>query len=348
MTFLGWATPPGGPVPYWQDCYYPNFTCFQLLNGAAFLLSMTAVLAVTFFPLTLLKRPQDAAWFGCCLLLLAIATLITAFMFAGLVSVGVGSPARNCAAIYCASGGVPCDNIFLPYTFYNTTVVLLDRNLVALNQLAQADSSTVLCYGEGKTLNAPYDNVAEEMADWLSQYSCGVMSSTSPSRAQASSVINNVSLSSWSPSTWVSAIPHPVVDINVTGLLDEQTIRPYQALRYRCYQTSPEWDTSICDARDGLALSVDSAGHFLTKSNIIQNGGIMFADDTGYTGVASTDFPELGFLVAMLIFFCWMVVVLAAYVCAHRMRHTRIVIPQLQKLDFRQASMVCRKEVCMV
>ena len=112
VTFLGWAQPPGGTNPYWQTCYYYLFAFFQLSNGGAFLLSMTAVMVVTFFPLVLPRRPQDASWFGSIVLILAVIALIAAFMFAGLVSCGWDAPPPDCAILSCYMGGVPAAQVF--------------------------------------------------------------------------------------------------------------------------------------------------------------------------------------------------------------------------------------------
>ena len=110
VTFLGWATPPGGSTPYWQSCNYPIFTAFLILNSVAFMLALAAVVVVTAFPLFLSKKPQHAVALGGILLCWCLVAFIVAFILGGFVTVGYRAPTPDCATIRCSDGGVPCFN----------------------------------------------------------------------------------------------------------------------------------------------------------------------------------------------------------------------------------------------
>ena len=76
---------------------------------------MTAVMVVTFFPMILHPRPQDASWCGSVVLLLAVIALIAAFFFAGLVAAELGASSTDCARLPCSTGGIPCTTDVLSF-----------------------------------------------------------------------------------------------------------------------------------------------------------------------------------------------------------------------------------------
>ncbi len=132
VTYFGWAQPPGGATPTWQGCFYVYLFLFQTLNGVAFVLSMTAVEAVTLLPLSVLTHPRYAVWCGSVLVALSAGMLMAAFMFAGLVAVGWDAPSPMCAVVRCNEGGVPCSLRQLPTPFGETSVFAMDQDLAKL------------------------------------------------------------------------------------------------------------------------------------------------------------------------------------------------------------------------
>ena len=108
VTFIAWATPPGGSAPYWAGCDYPIFTSFLIVNGVAFMLAVASVIVVTAFPLLLKRTPHQAAWWGGILLLLSMIAFIAAFLLAGFVTVSYKAPTPGCASLKCNDGGVMC------------------------------------------------------------------------------------------------------------------------------------------------------------------------------------------------------------------------------------------------
>ena len=341
VTFLGWAQPPGGTDPYWQHCTYRMFLVFQLLNGAAFLLSMIAVMVVTFFPLILPRRLQDAASFGSVVLLLAVIALIAAFTFAGLVSGGYFAPEGDCATLRCNEGGVPCGTGVLRFLLQDNFVLLMDRNVAHLNDFGSADNTTVLCYAP---MERPFDIASEVYAaaqDGCETCLCGTLNETLLSTValdpSIGSILNLTSVSASSairydvspPTVYGTTRPAPdsSVEVNVADIISTQSIRPYSQLQYTC-AVSSENDVShrslcytaayLLDSANpwhGPALSVDVAGNPLTLLTVGQSGGEAFSDST---------VNVITILLLMLGLFAYVICLLTAYTCAHRFRYAKL------------------------
>ena len=113
VAYLGYITPPGGPDPYWADCFYPVFVAFFVLNGFALVFSVAALCAVTWGPFVLIWC-KLSTWrtrvvnLGLVHLAVSLASLLGAFACAGFVTASVGAPDLTCGNLRCIEGGVPC------------------------------------------------------------------------------------------------------------------------------------------------------------------------------------------------------------------------------------------------
>ena len=290
VTYFGWAQPPGGATPSWQGCSYRYLLLFQLLNGIAFVLSMTAVVAVTLLPLTLPMHPRYAVWCGSVLVALSSGILIAAFMFAGLVANGYAAPSPMCAAVRCNQGGVPCSLGQLPHTFGNTTVFAMDDNLAKLNGLTSPALCFGLDFGHGISQNLStflFTLISDlNLPDVL----CASVASTTVNRGFSSSL--NVFLKDL-PGSFLAANStfRPTASLSdLLGALDPQTVVPYKKLRYICYsdikhsRVSSYSSTSLCDTWAQVPnsierLSVNPSGAYLTAATMLTNGGSLFVSE---------------------------------------------------------------------
>lgn len=150
VTFIAWATPPGGPTPYWLGCDYPMFTAFLIVNGIAFMLAVASAVVVTAFPLVLSRTPHQAAWWGGILLMLSMLAFIVAFLMAGFVTVGYQAPPPSCSSIRCTEGGIACsfDSYPSPEGVSQegevlSSVFYMDTNVAALNAISNSTSAGV-------------------------------------------------------------------------------------------------------------------------------------------------------------------------------------------------------------
>ena len=113
VAYVGYITTPGGPDPYWADCFYPVFVAYFLLNGFALVFSVAALCAVTWGPFVLIWR-RVSTWrtrvvnLGLAHLAVSLASLLGAFACAGFVAASVGAPEVSCGNLRCTEGGVPC------------------------------------------------------------------------------------------------------------------------------------------------------------------------------------------------------------------------------------------------
>ena len=113
VAYVGYITTPGGPDPYWADCFYPVFVAYFVLNGFALVFSIAALCAVTWGPLVLIWcklstwRTPVANW-GLAHLAVSLASLLGAFACAGFVAASVGAPEPTCGNLKCIDGGVQC------------------------------------------------------------------------------------------------------------------------------------------------------------------------------------------------------------------------------------------------
>ena len=281
VTYFGWAQPPGGATPSWQGCLYHYLFLFQLLNGIAFVLSMTAVVAVTLLPLTVPMHPRYAVWCGSILVALSSGVLIAAFMFAGLVSVGYAAPSATCAAIRCNEGGVLCRLAKLPTMFGNTSVFAMDHNLASLNGL----SSPALCFSN-KSLQGIVQNLLFAFDSDLNLPSDVLCASEVPTAVSQTHGLSS-SLSAYPNSTSLISRPKASLsEIDLLETLDPQTFVPLNKLWYICYSpaevTTP--DSSLCDtwaqvSNSAERLSVDPSGAYLTPVTMMSKGGLFFHSD---------------------------------------------------------------------
>ena len=114
VTYLGYITTPGGPEPYWADCFYPTFVAYYVLNGFAMVFSLAALCTVTWGPFALILRVVSA-WrtrvvnVGLFNLAISLASLLGAFACAGFVAASVGAPELSCGNLRCDEGGVSCN-----------------------------------------------------------------------------------------------------------------------------------------------------------------------------------------------------------------------------------------------
>ena len=113
VAYIGYITPPGGPDPYWADCFYSVFVAFFVLNGFALVFSVAALCAVTWGPFVLIWC-RESTWrtrvvnMGLFHLAVSLAALLGAFACAGFVTASVGAPELTCGNLKCTEGGVPC------------------------------------------------------------------------------------------------------------------------------------------------------------------------------------------------------------------------------------------------
>jgi hypothetical protein len=283
VTYFGWAQPPGGDTPSWQGCFYSYLFLFQLLNGIAFVLSMTAVVAVTLLPLSLPTHPRYAVWCGSVLVALSAGMLMVAFMFAGLVAVGWNAPSPMCAAVRCSEGGVPCSMRQLPThfgSFGNTTVFAMDQNLAKLNGF----TSSALCFGNGSLndVNVSFPGLDLELP---SDVLCA---------AQIPTAVTQTDGLSSSLNAYPNILPSiysPFANGSLSDLfqaLDPQSYVPLNQLRYVCYDDSFSGmsatvsDSSLCDTWalfDAQPLSVSPSGAYLTSATMLASGGVLFGQD---------------------------------------------------------------------
>ena len=118
VAYVGYITTPGGPNPYWAECFYGAYVAYIVLNGFALVFSVAALCAVTWGPLVLMWC-KLATWrmqvvnVGLAHLAVSLASLLGAFVCAGFVSASVGAPELNCGSLNCMEGGVPCS----PFTY---------------------------------------------------------------------------------------------------------------------------------------------------------------------------------------------------------------------------------------
>ena len=126
VAYLGYITPPGGPDPYWADCFYGAFVAYFVLNGFALVFSVAALCAVTWGPFVLIWN-EMSTWrtrvvnVGLAHLAISLVSLLGAFACAGFVTASVGAPELTCGNLRCTEGGVPCSASSLrdawPYTY---------------------------------------------------------------------------------------------------------------------------------------------------------------------------------------------------------------------------------------
>ncbi len=355
VTFLAWAQPPGGNNPYWQGCNYPYFNIFQLLNGLAFLLSLLAVMTVTFFPLLLKLRSgsvmQQASRIGLALLLLATAAVIAAFMVGALVSINYDAPSPNCAAVPCVGGGVSCTMALLPYKFQDMMVLVMDPNLVVLNHFGSSQLSPVLCYGNytagvsppGCELSGGCNLKAIEVAcgcpsSQVPNWACGSLDSSAA--ANLSSVIN------FSPAdSALQCLQRPdateTIDVNITDIINQPSVVSYSSLRYFCWN-SCYGASSLCDKPTGEGygtpdiagpqpwLSVAPDGTYFFEQNIVEGGGLMFGPNPDIIVATTCAFfcaDGWGLVAVMLLMsigFAFLVIVLVIYLCAKGFEDTEL------------------------
>ncbi len=285
VTYFGWAQPPGGATPSWQGCFYSYLFLFQLLNGIAFVLSMTAVVAVTLLPLSLPTHPRYAVWCGSVLVALSAGMLMVAFMFAGLVAVGWNAPSPMCAAVRCREGGVPCSLRRLPTrfgSFGNTSVFSMDQTLAKLNGF----TSPALCFGNG-SLNDVNLFLSGSNVRPPSNVLCA---------AQVRTAVTQTNGLSSSLNAYPQNLPSsssPIANGSLSDLLqalDPQSYVPLNQLRYICYNDSlggtsaTVSGSSLCDTWaqgffDPNPLSVSPSGAYLTAATLLASGGLLFSQD---------------------------------------------------------------------
>ena len=304
VTYFGWAQPPGGATPSWQSCSYHYLFLFQLLNGIAFVLSMTAVVAVTLLPLTVPMHPRYAVWCGSILVALSSGVLIAAFMFAGLVSVGYAAPSATCAAIRCNEGGVPCRLAKLPTMFGNTSVFAMDHNLASLNGL----SSPAICFGN-KSLQGIVQNLLFAFDSDLNLPSDVLCASEVPTAVSQTHGLSS-SLSAYPNNTpFISRPKASLSEIDLLQTLDPQTFVLFSKLRYICYSPADPHEvntpnSSLCDtwaqvSNSAERLSVDPSGAYLTAATMMSKGGLLFHSDNitiNKAGSLSTVSSALAFI----------------------------------------------------
>ena len=56
VAYVGYITTPGGPDPYWAECFYGVFVAYIVLNSFALVFSIAALCAVTWGPFVLIWR----------------------------------------------------------------------------------------------------------------------------------------------------------------------------------------------------------------------------------------------------------------------------------------------------
>ena len=127
VAYVGYITTPGGPDPYWADCFYGVFVAYFVLNGFALVFSVAALCAVTWGPFVLVWCKRST-WrtpvvnLGLAHLAISLASLLGAFACAGFVAASVGAPELNCGNLRCVEGGVPCNAFSLePGAAHNTS-----------------------------------------------------------------------------------------------------------------------------------------------------------------------------------------------------------------------------------
>ena len=142
VAYAGYLTTPGGPDPYWADCYYPIFVAFTYLDGFSLVFAVAAIFAVTFGPAFLIWEGKGA-WRAKVVrvalvhLALSLLAFVGAFTCAGFVTALVNSPPVTCGLIRCSEGGVPCTYTTVKALNTSTSTGVLwplDPKLVALNQ----------------------------------------------------------------------------------------------------------------------------------------------------------------------------------------------------------------------
>ena len=156
VAYVGYITTPGGPNPYWGDCFYGWFVAYFVLNGFALVFSVAALCAVTWGPYVLMWC-KLSTWrtrvvnLGLAHLAISLASLLGAFVCAGFVTASVGAPELNCGNLRCSEGGVPCSpfkyghgigpfhNNYQPEVLWWPNGFTLDATLVKLNNATFGD-----------------------------------------------------------------------------------------------------------------------------------------------------------------------------------------------------------------
>ena len=275
------------PTVLGKDASIPISFFFNSWNGIAFVLSMTAVVAVTLLPLSLPTHPRYAVWCGSVLVAVSAGMLMAAFMFAGLVAVGWNAPSPMCAAVHCNEGGVPCSLQWLstPFgSFGNTSVFAMDQNPAKLNGF----NSRALCFDNATRF--AFDSDPYLPSDAL----CASEVPTAVSQTQGLSSSLNA---------YPQNLPldlRPITNGSLSDLLqalDPQSFIPLRHLRYICDNASlggasKNSKSSLCDRwaqgldtadHDGHLrsdpLSVSPSGGYLTAATLLASGGVLFSQE---------------------------------------------------------------------
>ena len=351
VTFLGWATPPGGSTPYWQSCNYPIFTAFLILNSVAFMLALAAVVVVTAFPLFLSKKPRHAAVLGGILLCWCLLAFIVAFILAGFVAVGYGAPAPDCAIIRCNAGGIAC-TVTIGHDSYspdfvaqyrlpeNNSYYILDDNVASLNNMANNsgyDPLVCLPY-----LNSTYDGNTSSPTFGLTLYP------EFPQKLPNLRPVNDTRLlrdpyyqrsvlcgrqqnfvyiygSNKTPGWSISAISghpgklsdwvNPSTTTTVADLIADRNLGlvAYSSLRFGCFATNNPLGNTLCDTSQPElgGLAVSSTGAYITGAAVSSSGGKVFSASGTSDQVAAS-------LWAVIVLFCVVVLSLVVYLWKHK------------------------------
>ena len=234
VAYAGYLTTPGGPDPYWADCYYPIFVAFTYLDGFSLVFAVAAIFAVTFGPAFLIwegKGGWRAKVVRVSLVHLALSLLafMGAFACAGFVTALVNSPPLTCGLIRCSEGGVPCISTTIKTFDTNTSTGVLwplDSKLVNLNRAtfslgrneSKADLPIVICAnyntisGSPVRLNYPADSALQREAS-IAHHLTPLLSYREKKNTSCLFLNPNVadegfiSLRDHGPSTWCSAFP---------------------------------------------------------------------------------------------------------------------------------------------
>lgn len=330
VTFLGWATPPGGSNPYWQGCTYHIFTGFLVVNGAAFMFSCVTIALALLFTLALaLQKLEDhqlgrvITGFAGISLVMGILSFITAFLLAGLVAVNFDSPDPFCAALSCSEGGIKCKVGQVAFrVFDNSTtikyqaVIALDPQVAALNNIPGSVNSTISCVVY-KIPDEPQINVEARNATTSDIMMLQQGDTTSNSTAlELQTVCSVVEVSS---DLTIDLFQEEVVNGNVTvdgfqsdyNLImsgDSLTLADYANLEspghvlyanltYKCIGLDPQQRGFLCNTENNKSVSL--SGGLLRLADVADAGGTVISTGKSLGGT----WKVLIILTAVLSFF---------------------------------------------
>lgn len=270
VTYLGWATPPGGTTPYWAGCTYPLYTGFLVTNGLAFVLAVLSVSVVTWTPLIAHQRYLRAAQVAGALLLLALAAFMAAFFLSGFVAVNYRAPQPDCATTTCAQGGVKC-TLRIQSDPFNSGLngCGLDSNVVILNSFANLANQTILCYYYSQQIrnqivanNATQASVLELLnpsSDWQRFTICA------PTPRYADLTVPDGTLASVAES-----------GNSLANIVNLPSYVSFSDLRYNCFLTNNTYNT-LCEVGQSFNKAVSSSGQYMTIFTASSLGATIFA-----------------------------------------------------------------------